>query len=184
MGQTKIEPLSVEKLGENLAVFAINRDDLKELLKTVPEENSVHMTTIEYELQILKILSVGWGVAFYMPEGQQKQDLTLIFWQHIQEIATNISKLTETTTGNHIDYFNILRNRLDDYLKVMQEYSGEEYYEKINNPSYFMGPAFADICHCPDNAAVILVGTKMLTLTLGAVKEYLNAVEIEDGASY
>jgi len=178
MGQTKIEPLSVEKLGENLAVFAINRDDLKVILKTVPEEEKIHLTTIEYELQILKILSVGWGIAFYMADGKNKHELTLVFWQHIQEIAKNISTLTETSTGHQIDYFNILRSRLDDYLKAMQEHSEQEYFIKVSDPSYFMGPAFADICHCSDNAAVILVGTKMLTLTLGAVKEYLNAVEI------
>ncbi|MBF0375889.1 MAG: hypothetical protein HQK72_00215 [Desulfamplus sp.] len=173
MGQTKIDPLSVEKLGENLAIFAINRDDLKMLLKSIPESDQNHITNIEYELQILKIISVGWGIAFYMAEGKNKEKLTLVFWGHIQEIAKNISNLTQTSVGHKIDYFNILRNRLDDYLKVMQNQS-----EKIKDPTHIIGPAFADICYCNDNAAVILVGTKMLTLTLGAVKEYLNAVEI------
>ncbi|MBF0301988.1 MAG: hypothetical protein HQK73_03030 [Desulfamplus sp.] len=173
MGQTKIEPLSLERLGENLAVFSINRDDLKMLLQAVPETEKIHLTTIEYELQILKILSVGWGIAFYMPEGEHKQPLTLVFWQHIQEIAKNISNLTGTSTGQQIDYFTILRNRLDDYLKVIQRNS-----DNVSDPSHIMGPAFADICRCKDNAAVILVGIKMFTLTLGAVKEYLNAVEI------
>ncbi|MBF0257275.1 MAG: hypothetical protein HQK62_00315 [Desulfamplus sp.] len=173
MGQTKIEPLSIEKLGENLAVFAINRDDLKALLKTVPEDQKIHLTTIEYELQILKILSVGWGIAFYMVEGEHKQQLTLVFWQHIQEIAKNISTLTESSTGHQIDYFNILKSRLDDYLKVIQDHA-----ENITDPSHIMGPAFADKCHCDGSTAVILVGTKMFTLTLGAVKEYLDAVEI------
>ncbi len=173
MGQTKIEPLSVEKFGENLAAFAINRDDLKMLLTTVPDSEKSRLTTIEYELQILKILSVGWGIAFYMKEGEKKQSVTTIFWQHIQEIARNISNLTGTSTGQSIDYFNILRNRLDDYLKIIQQNS-----EDTKDPSHIMGPAFADICRCTDNAAVILVGTKMFTLTLGAVKEYINAVEI------
>ncbi len=173
MGQTKIEPLSVEQLGENLVTFAINRDDLKMLLTTVPETEKGHLTTIEYELQILKILSVGWGIAFYMSEGEKKKFLTKIFWQHIQEIARNISTLTGTATGEQIDYFNILRNRLDDYLKVIQQNS-----DNVSDPSHIMGPAFADMCRCTDNSAVILVGTKMFTLTLGSVKEYLNAVEI------
>ncbi len=173
MGQKQIEPLSVEQLGENLSVFAINRDDLKMLLQNLPEPERIHFTTIEYELQILKILSVGWGIAFYMAEGEHKQKLTMIFWQHIQEIAKNISNLTQTSTGHLIDYFHILRNRLDDYLKFIQQNS-----DNVSDPSHIMGPAFAEICHCHDNPAVILIGTKMLTLTLGAVKEYLNAVEI------
>ncbi len=173
MGQKRISPLSVEQLGENLALFAINRDDLKMLLKTLPDSDKVYTTTVEYELQILKIISVGWAIAFYMAEGEQKQRLTFIFWKHIQEIAKNISNLTENSIGQPIDYFSILRNRLDDYLKVIQLQT-----ETVKDPSHIMGPAFADMCKCRDNAAVILIGTKMLTLTLGAVKEYLNAVEI------
>lgn len=173
MGQTKIEPISVEKLGENLALFAINRDDLKQLLQAVPEHEDINPTTLEYELQILKILSVGWAVAFYMPESANKKKLTQIFWQHIQEISKNISKLTETSTGQQIDYFNILKIRLDDYLKVMQKNP-----QGATDPAHAMGPAFATACNSHDNAVVILAGTKMLTLTLGAVKEYLDAVEI------
>ena len=173
MGQAKKEPLSVYKLAENLASFAINRDDLKMLLRAMPQDNDINATTVEYELQILKILSAGWAISFYMKESENKKQLTQIFWQHIQQIAKNISDLTETTSGQQIDYFAVLKKRLDDYLEVMQENS-----KGLTDPSHVMGPAFADACGCHDNAAVILTGTKMLTLTLGAVKEYINAVEI------
>ncbi|SLM30044.1 conserved hypothetical protein [Desulfamplus magnetovallimortis] len=174
MGQKKIEPLSIQKLGENLALFAINRDDLKQLMATIPEgDETINLTTLEYELQILKILSVGWGLAFYMPESEKKQQASQIFWENIRDISKNISTLTANTTGKQIDYFNILKNRLDDYLKIMQENS-----QGVTDPSQIIGPSFAEACHCPDNAIAILVGTKMMTLTLGAVKEYLDAVEI------
>ena len=173
VGQSKIEPLSVEKMGENLAMFAINRDDLKEMLASLPKDDGFNITTVEYELQILKILSVGWGIAFYMEDGEKKQQLTRIFWEHIRQISHNISTLTETTTGQKIDYFKILKTRLDNYLKIMQENS-----QGASDPSQLIGPAFAAACQSRDNAIVILVGTKMLTLTIGAVKAYLDAVEI------
>ncbi|MEA1968827.1 MAG: hypothetical protein U9N77_11500 [Thermodesulfobacteriota bacterium] len=174
MGQAKKEPLSIEKLAANLATYAIDRDDLKMLIQAVPEESNLNITTVEYELQILKILSVGWGISFYMPGGENKTKLTQLFWQHIREISKNISNITETTTGQSIDYFLILKERLDIYVKNMQKNPNG-----TTDPSLLMGPAFADACGCPDNAVAILTGTKMFALSLGGIKEYLNAVEIE-----
>jgi len=43
-----------------------------------------------------------------------------------------------------------------------------------------MEPAFALACDNGNDAFVILIGTKMFTLTLGAVKEYLNTMKIDD----
>ncbi|MCP4722569.1 MAG: hypothetical protein GY860_24195, partial [Desulfobacteraceae bacterium] len=54
MEAQKKEPLTVQKLAQNLASFAIDRTDLKELLSALPAENSLNITTIEYELGILK----------------------------------------------------------------------------------------------------------------------------------
>ena len=58
--------ISVEELARNLASSAIDRGDLKEIIGALPSENALNLTTVEYELGILKILSVGWGIAFYM----------------------------------------------------------------------------------------------------------------------
>lgn len=105
MGQTKIEPLSVEKFGENLAAFAINRDDLKMLLTTVPDSEKSRLTTIEYELQILKILSVGWGIAFYMKEGEKNSQLQQYFGktfkrsQEISQILQEHLQVNQLTTS-------------------------------------------------------------------------------------
>ncbi|MFO7751437.1 MAG: hypothetical protein R6V54_15240 [Desulfobacteraceae bacterium] len=174
MGQAKKEALSIEKLAENLATFAIDRNDLKMLMQGIPDNSDLNLTSVEYELQILKILSVGWAISFYMPAGDNKTDLSRIFWEYIREISKNISNLTETTTGESVDYFSILKERLDDYVKIMQENPNGE-----SEPSMVMGPAFAEACNSPGNAIAVLTGTKMFTLTLGGVKEYLNAVEIQ-----
>ena len=176
MNQDKKERISVEQLAQNLTTFAIDRTDLKQLLTAIPENSGLNLTTIEYELQILKILSVGWAVSFYMAStDKNKAVLTQAFWESIREISQNISTLTETTTGQNIDYFEILKQRLETYLDTMKVKPDE-----AQNPASIMGPAFARICSSENNAIAILTGTKMFTLTLGAVKEYLNAVEIED----
>ncbi|HKK90352.1 MAG TPA: hypothetical protein VJ936_03065, partial [Desulfobacteraceae bacterium] len=78
MGQAKKEALSIEKLAENLATFAIDRNDLKMLMGGIPDNSDLNLTSVEYELQILKILSVGWAISFYMPTGDNKTNLSRI----------------------------------------------------------------------------------------------------------
>lgn len=172
----KQETLTVQKLAQDLAGFAVDRTDLKELLATIPEDSTVNLTTIEYELQILKILSVGWAISFFMPASDKnKVPLTQIFWEFIKELSQNISTITKTTTGQDIDYFGIIKERLETYLSVMQKNPDPD-----QNPAALMGPTFAMACKSDNDAVAVLTGTKMFTLTLGAVKEYLNAVKIDD----
>lgn len=168
--------LTCEELARNLATFAIDRTDLKALLSAIPSDSTVNRTTIEYELQLLKILSVGWAISFFMPvTDKNKGPVSELFWECIREVSNNISSLTQTTTGKDIDYFNTIKDRLNTYLGVMQQTPDDS-----GNPAAVMGPAFADICNCSGDAVAVLTGTKMFTLTLGAVKEYLNAVQIDD----
>jgi hypothetical protein len=168
--------LTVPEIARNLAAFAIDRADLKEILAALPKETQLNLTTIEYELGILKILSVGWGISFFMAAGDKnKTPLSESFWHMIKEISENISTLTETTTGHQIDYFKILKERLDVYLEHLQANP-----QGATDPAAVMGPAFARACGCPDNAIAVLTGSKMFSLTLGAVKEYLDAVTVKD----
>jgi len=168
--------LTVDQVAENLSAFAIDRADIKSLLGSIPEGHPIDLTRLEYELAILKILSVGWGLAFFMPAtDMNKAPLTQTFWEQIRQIANNVSTLTETTTGNRIDYFAILKERLDTFVQQMQEHQAEK-----TDPTDVMGPVFANACGTPDDPVVILAGTKMFALTLGAVKEYLAAVKIKD----
>ena len=81
--------------------------------------------------------------------------------------------MTETTTGKAVDYFSILKERLDHYVKYMQKNPAQS-----TEPTAVMGPAFARACLADDNAVAVLLGTKMFTLCLGGVREYLNVVEI------
>ncbi|WP_457552738.1 hypothetical protein [Desulfobacula sp.] len=176
MGQQKNTPFTLQQLAQNLATFAIDRTDTNELLATIKENTYLNLTTIEYELQILKILSVGWAISFFMPvTDKNKGPLTQLFWGHIREISNNISTLTHTTTGKNINYFDILKQRLDTYLVSLNKN-----FNQTQNPANIMGPAFARACDIEDDSFTILIGTKMFTLTLGAVKEYLDIVDIDD----
>jgi len=176
MAQENKDTIPYQKLAQNLASFAIDRTDLKELLASVPDDQDRNLTTVEYELQILKILSVGWAISFFMPDSDaHKKPVSTLYWEFVREIADNISTLTQTTTGTTLDYFDIIKTRLDEYVSIMKNAPKE-----AHNPANIMGPAFAGMCSTPDDAVNILIGTKMFTLTLGAVKEYLNAVKLED----
>jgi hypothetical protein len=167
--------LTVEETARNLAAFAVDRTDLKTILQSLPPESGLNRVTLEYELGILKILAVGWGISFFMPvSDKNKPILSDAFWQMIQEFSQNISTLTETTTGQPIDYFKILKERLDTYVEQMKHTA-----EDTIDPSAVMGPAFARICGLPDNAVAMLTGSKMFALTLGGVREYLTAVTIK-----
>ena len=173
------QQLSVQETSQSLAAFAIDRTDLKKMLAALPADAGLNLTTIEYELGILKILSAGWGISFFMPpDDTYKAPLSESFWHMIKEISQNISTLTETTTGHKIDYFNILKERLDTYITRLQANP-----EESTDPAAVMGPAFAEACGYKGNAIVILTGTKMFSLTLGAVKEYLAAVTITGAVS-
>lgn len=167
--------LTVEETARNLAGFAVDRTDLKQIMTSLPKESGLNLTAIEYELGILKILAVGWGISFFMPASDKNKPLLAEhFWQVIQKFSHNISTLTETATGQPVDYFNILKDRLDTYVARMQ--AG---HKDAVDPAAVMGPAFAGACGCPDNAIAVLGGSKMFSLTLGAVKEYLTAVTIK-----
>ncbi len=175
MGQIRKEGITLDKFGENLSVFAVNRDDVKDFVKGLPEKCAINPVTLEYELQILKIISVGWALSFYMPESDpDKKPLTHIFWNHIRGISKNISDLTNLTTGNKIDYFEILKTRLDTYVKALSDNRDAD-----TGAASIIGLTFAEKCNCSDNAIAVLNGAKMFTITIGSVKEYLNAVDIE-----
>jgi len=176
MKHQKKDNITVQNPGQDLATFAIDRTDVKEFLAAIPENGDVNLTTIEYELQILKILSVGLAISYFMPATDKKKgQVSQIFWECIRELSQNISTLAKTTTGQNIDYFETLKQRLDIYLATLQKNP-----ENAQNPASMIGPAFANACDSKDNAFAILTGTKMFTLTLGAVKEYLEAIKIDD----
>lgn len=70
--------------------------------------------------------------------------------------------------GSDIDYFDILKRRLDTYVGALDAAG------KVPEPAMAIGPAFAGFCGDPDDACAMLAGSKMFSHTIDAVREYLG----------
>ena len=90
----------------------------------------------------------------WLPQTRTRPPLTQTFWEQIRQVSNNVSTLTETTTGTRVDYFAILKERLDTFVQQMQENANEN-----TDPTSAMGPVFAKACNAPDDPLVILCGT-------------------------
>ncbi len=79
--------------------FAIDREDVKWLMAQLPEEAEIMRGTVEYELQILEIISVGWSISYYLENSSHKNQLLELYWNTVYELSQCIS----TTAGFMID---------------------------------------------------------------------------------
>ena len=173
-------PSLPEAAGEDLFNYAVDREDMKWLVETVFQSEQTAANTVEYELQLLKIISVGWSIAYYLEESPLKPQILRSFWEPVREFATTLSQSAELFTGQDFDYFELLKQRLDTYLQAMgQAPQGTE-------PVNVIGPAFAELCGNSEDAFASLVGAKMFGTALGRVQEYLTESAIlpcRDGAA-
>ena len=111
----------IDKAGEDLFSFAVDREDVKALVANLPEETDIQGVTVEYELQILKIISVGWSISYYLEKSPQKTQLAELYWQTVQQFSESLSSSTELMTGHAIDYFQILKDRLAGRRAAVQK---------------------------------------------------------------
>jgi hypothetical protein len=172
MGNSAEKKTGIEKAGEDLFNFAVDRADVKALVANLPEEAEIQGITVEYELQILKIISVGWSIAYYLEKGPQKTQLAEFYWQAVQQFSKSISTSTGLMIGHEIDYFQILKDRLNMYLYALNE------NPYVSQPVAVIGPEFARTCGNGDDASTVLTGAKMFSATIGSVKEYLEATKL------
>lgn len=163
-------PSSPGSAAEALVDYAIDREDVKWLLAQLHSEAAVNRHTLEYELQILKIISVGWSIAYHLENDAAKQPLLEDFWKAVQAYAQSLSQTTELMIGQDIDYFQTLRDRLDLYLAAMAASDGK------NEPTTVIGPAFAQLCGNAEDIFARQTGAKMFMSVVGRVKTYLEKV--------
>ncbi len=71
---------------------------------------------------------------------------------------------------NDIDYFQILKDRLDMYVDAMAK------KPDATEPAVVIGPEFARNCGDVDDTFTIMTGSKMFIATIGGVKVYLEAI--------
>jgi len=163
---------SIEQAAEDLFSYAIDREDIGWLMQNLAEEADIKRTTVEYELPILKIISVGWSLSYYLPTGPQKDALSNLYWTAINDFSKDLSTTTEMMIGQKIDYFDILKERLDMYLKALEQQPDAQ------DPARVIGPEFASACGNADDIFTFMIGSKMFMSVIGRVKAYLEAIKL------
>ncbi len=173
MNDTPKEKSSLEQAAEDLFNYAVERDDIKWLLAQLPSQAAVKPTTVEYELQILKIVSVGWGISYYLEGTPDRKTKTMeLFWHAINDFSKQLSETTGLMIGQDIDYFEILKSRLNDYVEAMSA------DPEATDPSILIGPAFARLCGSEEDIFASMTGTKLFANTIARVRQYLEAVKL------
>ena len=162
----------LEKTGEDLFNFAIDREDVKWLIDRLPPEADVKRTTVEYELQILKIITVGWSISYYLTNSPQKNVLAERYWNAVNEFSRDLSTTMEYMIGQDIDYFHVLRDRLDMYVDAMA------HHPDASEPAAVIGPEFSKACGNENDIFTFMTGSKMFISTTGKVKQYLEAIKL------
>ena len=172
MTQRENDKISLEQAGKALLDFAVERDDVKTLMAHMPAGAKCKPVAVEYELQILKIVSTGWALSFFLENNQHKVQLTEDFWKRVHAFSEDLSETTGLMTGQNIDYFPILRERLDQYIVAMQD------KPETSEPAAIIGPEFARLCGDVDDVFTIMTGSRMFIITVARVKEYLDSLEL------
>ena len=166
------EKSGIERAGEELFNFAVDREDVKTLMAYLPPQAHIERGRVEYELQLLKIISVGWGISYFLQGWYRKNELAEVYWKAIHELSESIYSTTGLMIGQHIDYFQEIRNRLDMYVHALGEKPGAA------EPAAVIGPEFARACGNVADVYTVLTGSRMFIGTIGRVKAYLEALEL------
>lgn len=162
-------PVSIQEIGESLASYSLDRESVLFALSRLPEEPAFNRTAIEYEIQLLKILSVGWSISYFMEDHSEKDPLIKKFWDVLFEFSKNLSCVTSLTIGKEVDYFRALKERIDIYLKALAE------APHVKDPASVIGPTFAALCGYTDNVHVIMAGNRIFHMALEGVKHFLES---------
>lgn len=161
----------IEASAENLLDFAIDRQDLKIILDSLPQSATIDRGKVEYEIQMLKILTVGWALSFFLESTNAKAMLTKSYWVKVQAFSQSLSVASSVSLNRDYDYFGILKERLDIYVGALDQHAEKK------DPAAVIGPEFARMCQDEDNPFVVLAGSKMFSHTLSSIKEFLDTAE-------
>ena len=172
MDKQEKNPSKIEQAASDLFNYAIDREDVKWLMGRQPEEAEVKRATVEYELPILKIISVGWSLSYYLPDGPEKEELSDLYWTAINDFSKDLSTTTEMMIGQKIDYFETLKERLGIYVKALEQ------QPEVQDPATIIGPEFARICGNTDDIFTFMTGSKMFMAVIARVKEYLETIKL------
>lgn len=169
---TQIETM-LEKAAADLFNYAIDREDIKWLVGRLPEEASVKPSTVDYELQLLKIVSIGWSISYYLDGQLQKGELSGRYWASIQKFSRELSDSAGLMTGQDIDYFQTLKTRLDLYVAALERTTNS------GDPAIPIGHEFAGQCGNREDLFAFMAGSKMFMTAINSAREYLSRMKFE-----
>jgi hypothetical protein len=160
-----------KELSHHLLNIAVNQRETKADISGVRSEEAVNWVAVEYEMQMMRIVAVGWAISYYSSEAPAPENLAETFWEGVRAYCAAVSSMTEPVLGSGADYFGTVRQRLDHYVQVMA------HFPDIADPAQVIGPTFAKLCGCGEDAAVIGLGRRVFSRCLARVQRCLN----EDG---
>lgn len=166
------QPDPVHQAGSELFDFAIDREDVKWLMDRLPEAAAIKRPTVEHELQILKIITVGWSIAYCLVDSPHKTPLSETFWAGIREFSQGLGQTAELMIGQDIDYFKTLHERLDMYVTALNQ------NPDTPEPAAVIGPTFAYACGNAEDIFTTMTGSKMFATAFGRVRAYLESLEL------
>ena len=146
---------AIQQAGEDLFNYAIDREDIKYLLALLPGGSTVNRAKVDYELQLLKIVTVGWTIAYHLQGHPLKDALSGLFWQAIQDFSRSLSRTTGLMIGKDIDYFETLKQCLDGYLDMLAR------HPDASEPARLVGTEFARRCGDANDLFTFMTGSKM-----------------------
>lgn len=170
MKTSKTKQTDIEKIGEDLFNFAIDRDDVNWLMAHLAKEADIKRSSVEYELHMLKIIGVGWSISYYLDNEPLKNRLLERYWNAVYEFSKDLSSTTELFIGQDINYFQTLKDRLDMYVNALAK------NPDVSEPAQVIGSAFARTCGNMDDIFTFMTGSKMFISTITRVKEYFEMV--------
>ncbi len=162
----------IERTGEDLFNFAIDREDVKWLMERLPPEADVKRTTVEYGLQILKIIGVGWSISYYLTDSPQKNVLLERYWNAVNEFSRDLTTTMKYMIGQNIDYFQVLKDRLNMYVDALA------HNPEASEPAAVIGPEFSKACGNEKDIFTFMTGSKMFISTTSKVRQYLEAIKL------
>lgn len=156
---------------EDLFNYAIDREEIKWLMERLHQEARINRTAVEYELGVMKIIATGWAISFHTEDSPCKRPIVEGFWNRVFEFSNGLSE-TAGMTGTPIDYFQLLRERLDHYVKTISQSTEAK---AANDPAVAIGPEFAAICGNSEDIFTRMTGMTMFMTNVNRVGRYLEA---------
>jgi hypothetical protein len=156
-----------KQLSHRLLNIAVNQRETKADLEGIETEVPVNWVAVEYEVQLMRIVTVGWAISYFSDETSVPDRLAETFWEGVQVYCSAVSAMTEPVLGSGADYFATVRQRLDHYVRVMTHFADAA------DPVRIVGPTFAKLCGCEGSREVIDLGRRVFSRCLARVQKQL-----------